>query len=102
LDLLAYKVYRSWLKIRKNSVIVHWLFGVLCAVVAVLWFPASVILLLLFAMDEVWNDHDGIKNGITTKYSGCEDWWDAFLVFCFGLSIDVILNLAKVIEINWY
>ena len=102
LDLLVLKIYRSWLKIRKGSVISHWLLGILFSVLAVLWFPSAIIMLLLFALLEWWNDKEQIARNPNYLPEGCTDWWDSFVVFCVGLSIDVILNLAKVISIRWY
>jgi opacity protein-like surface antigen len=93
---LLVKTNSTRYKLRKWTVPAHWGFGVLLAVIAVLFFPASIVLLLVFAMFEWWNDWcEGSKDG-------CTDWWDSFFVYCGGLSVAVTLDLIGKIEIRWW
>jgi len=88
--------YSLWFKLRKWTVPAHWLFGVLCAVVATQYFPAAIVLLSMFAAWEVWNDW------CEDSKDGAADFWDAFFIFCIGLSVAVILNLVGVIGFKWH
>lgn len=83
-------------KLRKWTVPAHWGFGVLLVVIAVLFFPASIVLLILFGVWERWNDEaEGTKDG-------CTDWWDSWVVYCIGLGVAGILDLTGKIEIRWW
>ena len=85
----------AWIELRKKSVIAHWLYGLLCGIVAGLYFPAGVVLLVIFGGMEWWNDYcKGTKEG-------CDDWWDAFAVFCGAFSVIAILHLAGAVSIRW-
>jgi len=87
---------REWLRLRKKSVIAHWLYGLLCAIVAMMFFPGGIALVVIFAGFEVWNDKcDG-------SHEGAQDWWDSFLVFCIGFSVIVILTLCGKVSIRWH
>jgi len=100
----AAKVYNLWLKLRKRTVVAHWLLGILCAVIAVLFFPAGICLLVIFAGFEAWNDWCNNKNvtGCINKWEGAEDWWDSFLTFCIVFTVAVILHIIGIISIRWY
>lgn len=96
------KLHSLWLKLRKRTVVAHWLFGKLCAVVAVLFFPAGFGLLIMFGVFEWWNDQNlRIRVGDSYKPEGDEDWWDSFLAFCIGFSGAVILDIIGIISIRW-
>jgi len=87
--------YRLGIALRKWTTPVHWAFGVLCAVVATQHFPAGILLLLVFAGNQIWNDW------AENKKEGCTDWWESFLVFCIVFSVALILDLVGVISIRW-
>lgn len=85
----------KWLRLRKNSVIAHWLFGGLCAGFSAAFFPAGLILMGIFAGWEWWNDKcDGSDEGAM-------DWWDAFLTFCIGLTVILVLYFCGKMTIKW-
>ena len=86
----------QWLRLRKNTTPVHWGVGALCVGLAYLFFPAGLALLAIFAGMEAWNDY------CAGKKEGFDDWLDAFLVFCVGLTVLVILQFCGRIAINWY
>jgi hypothetical protein len=88
-------------QLRKNTVIAHWLFGILCAVVGVLFFPAALSLLVIFGAWEFWNDRNLRKHNRKYKPEGDMDWWDSFSVFCFVFAVMVILNLFNIVRIRW-
>lgn len=86
----------QWLWLRKKTVIAHWLFGGLCAAFSAAFFPAGFLLMGVFAGFELWNDKcDGSDEG-------AQDWWDAFLVFCIGLTVILILYFCGRMAIRWY
>jgi hypothetical protein len=86
---------QAWIELRKKSVIAHWLYGLLCGIVAGLYFPAGIVLLVVFAGLEWWNDY------CEGKKEGCTDFWDALCVFTGTFTIIVILHLIGVIKIIW-
>lgn len=86
----------KWLRLRKKTVVAHWLYGVLCAYVAMLFFPAGLVLLGIFAGDEYWNDW------CEKKREGEKDWWDAFLFFCIGFIAILILQACNIVSVRWY
>lgn len=86
----------EWLRLRKKSVVAHWLFGGLCAGLSAAFFPAGFLLMFVFAVWEWWND----RNHGT--HEGDIDWWDAFLIFCIGLTVILTLHLCGEILIRWY
>ena len=86
----------QWLKLRKKTTVVHLIYGALCAGFSAEYFPAGVLLLLVFAGFEAWNDHcNGTKEG-------CDDWWEAFLIFSIGLTVLLILQFIGKCSIRWY
>lgn len=84
-----------WTRVRKKSVLAHWLYGVLCAIVALQFFPACLALLVVFGVMEWWNDW------AENAREGCSDWWDAFLVFCIGFGVILFLDLLGKVNIRW-
>lgn len=90
------KALGQWLWLRKKTTPAHWGVGALCAALSALFFPAGWLLLGVFAGDEIWNDKcEGTREGN-------HDWWEAFLVFCIGLVVLVILQFCGKISIKWY
>jgi hypothetical protein len=90
------KLYSFWYKLRKPTVPAHWAFGILCAVIFVHCWPAAVVMMLLFAMFEWWNDK------CDHSHQGAMDWWDSFLTFCIGTAVALILHGAGLITIRWW
>jgi len=90
------KLYRLWLKLRKPTVVAHWLVGAICAAVFVRCWPAAAVLMLLFAMFEWWNDW------CDRSRQGAMDWWDSLLIFFAGVAVAFILAELRVIAIRWW
>jgi len=90
------KAIQEWLRLRKNTVIAHWLYGLLCGIITMMYFPAAITLLLIFAGWEAWNDK------CDHSHDGALDWWDSFLVFCIAFTVIVILALCGIVSIRWY
>lgn len=84
------------LRLRKWTTLIHWVFGVICGVVAVQCFPAGITLLLMFAGFEAWNDWCDCSK------RGAADWWESFLTFCIVFSVAIILHIAGIITIGWW
>lgn len=86
----------EWLRLKKKTVVAHWLFGALCAGFSAAYFPAGFLMMGFFAHFEKWNDKcDG-------SHEGAQDWWDGFLIFCVGLTLILILHFCGRMEIRWY
>jgi hypothetical protein len=86
---------KDWIALRKKTTIVHILFGILCAIASMEFFPSGIILLLLFAFDELWDDlSHGTKCGVT-------DWWESFFAFCISFAVILFLDLIGKISIRW-
>jgi ABC-type Fe3+ transport system permease subunit len=95
--------YSLYLKLRKWTVPIHWAFGILCAVMFIYCWPAAVVMMLLFAMWEWWNDKNLKENlGNDYKKEGDQDWWDSFFTFCMGISVAAILHGLGLITITWW
>jgi hypothetical protein len=96
--------YSLYLKLRKWTVPIHWGYGILCAWVFVHCWPAAVVLMLLFALFEWWNDKNLKENlGKVYKKEGDQDWWDSLLFL--GIGITVVLVMADglgLITIRWW
>lgn len=89
------KQFRPWYKLRKYTVIAHWLYGLLCAYIGMKYFPASLAMMGLFAGFERWNDWcDGSKEG-------ANDWWDAVATYTIGFVIVLILEAIGLVTIRW-
>ena len=86
------------LKLRKWTSPIHFLYGAGCALMAVRCFPASVALILLFALYEYWDDyaHSRVRDS-----EGVDDFWEAFAFYSIGLLIVLILDYAGVLSIGW-
>ena len=82
-------------KLRKNTVVVHWLYGFLCAYIAMKYFPASLAMMGLFAGLERWNDLCDNTN------EGCTDWWDSVVTYSAGLVVILILEGIGLVAIRW-
>jgi hypothetical protein len=93
--------YRLGVKLRKWTTSVHWAFGLLCGVVSSLFFPGGIVLLAIFAGNQIWNDKEEKSRNKEYIRTGCTDWWESFLVFCIVFTIAVILDLADAISIRW-
>jgi len=92
----------QWLRLRKDSVIAHWLYGVFCAIVAWQFFPAGIIFLLIFAWWERWNDQNSKIRESNYKPEGDLDFWDAFAVKIPSFAIIVALHIGGILSIRWY
>jgi hypothetical protein len=92
----------EWLRLRKNTVVAHWLYGIFCAIVAWQFFPAGIIFLMIFYRWEGWNDQNEKLRQADYKPQGDLDWWDSFAikVICFG--VIVILHACGILSIRWY
>jgi hypothetical protein len=93
---------QEWLRLRKKTVLAHWLYGLFCAIVAWQFFPAGITLLLIFAGWEMWNDVNEKKRQSTYKPEGDLDFWDALVVKISSFAIIVVLHIIGVLTIRWY
>lgn len=84
------------LKLRKHTTPVHWLIGAVAATLVVWCWPAAVALLLVFALDEYWDDW------CHGKKEGEDDWWEAGFVAFLGLVVVVILYGIGLINVKWW
>jgi hypothetical protein len=92
---------QQWLRLRKNTVIAHWLFGILCAVAIIQYAPFGCFLLLLFALFEYWNDKNMAWRKKDYIPEGDMDWWDSFSTLCISIFPALILNWLGIISIRW-
>ena len=83
------------LKLRKWTSLIHYIYGAGCVFLAVKCFPASLSLILLFALYEYWDDHRARDS------EGVDDFWEAFAVYSIGLLIALILDYAGILSISW-
>lgn len=87
--------FQPWYKLRKYTVIAHWFYGLLCAYIAIKYFPASLAMMGAFAGFEHWNDKcDETKEGAA-------DWWDALVTYTIGFGIVLILEAIGLVTIRW-
>lgn len=90
----------SGLTIRKWTTPVHWFLGGLFAAVSTfLYFPAGFALLVLAALNQIWNDREeGLKDS-DYVYCGCTDWWESWIVYLgFIATVTFPLNIAGIIS----
>jgi hypothetical protein len=92
----------EWLRLRKNTVVAHWLYGIFCAVVAWQFFPAGIIFLMIFDRWERWNDQNEKLRQANYKPQGDLDWWDAFVVKIPSFAIIIGLDIGGILSIRWY
>ncbi len=92
---------QQWIRLRKKSVIAHWLYGGLCAVVAAAFFPAGLALLGIFGIWEHWNDKNLAKRVPGYLPQGDMDWWDAFFMAAVVFTVLFIFYLFGKITITW-
>lgn len=96
----------EWFKIRKDTTVIHWLYGAICGYISSLNFPCFWIgfaLMCLFALDEWWNGWEEWWNSKGEKpFHGCTDWWEAFLFYGMIFFIMFILGLIIVINVRWW
>jgi hypothetical protein len=86
----------SLFKLRKRTTPIHWLVGLTCAAIIIKCWPAAVMLILIFALFERWNDIDHA----TTQ--GDMDWWDAVFVTFMGAVVIVPLDFIGIISVRWW
>jgi len=92
-----YDKYALWPKLRKWTVPIHWCFGLALAWLAWQCFIAAIILLLIFAGWEAWNDW------AEKSRTGFLDWHECFVPFCVGfLGPVLILHCIGIITIRWW
>ena len=92
----------QWLRLRKNTVVAHWLYGIFCAIVAWQFFPAGIIFLMIFDRWERWNDQNEKLRQADYKPQGDLDWWDSFAVKVICFVVIVILHACSILSIRWY
>jgi hypothetical protein len=97
----------KWLRLRKNTVWAHWLYGLFCALAAWQFFPAGIIFLLIFARWERWNDtNEKIRAELNHlppyKPEGDLDFWDSLVVKVPSFATILALNAAGILTIRWY
>ena len=85
---------------RKWTTPVHWACGVLCGIFSIAFFPAGILLLVIYAGNQVWNDWEN-KQRKGEKPEGCSDWWEILLTYSIVMAIAIILHLAGVISIRF-
>lgn len=85
--------------LRKWTTPIHWGMGALFATISTfLYFPAGLALLVLFAIDEKWNDQEEIARNPVHLPEGCTDWWESWAVYVGYLAVATVpLNLAGII-----
>jgi len=93
---------QEWLRLRKKTVLAHWLYGLFCAIVAWLFFPAGIIFLGIFAWWERWNDQNEKERNPIYKAEGDMDFWDALVVAIPSFVIILVLDIAGKLSIGWY
>jgi len=97
------KAAQNWLRLRKRTVIAHWLYGMLCGVASVLFFPAGIVLLFLFASWEKWNDQgEKLRQGKKYKPEGDLDFWDSLLIYAAIVGIALVLHIIQILAIRWW
>ena len=96
------KAMQEWLRLRKNTVIAHWLWGSVCGYAISQNFVASLVLLGLFAGWEAWNDRNMRIRQKDYKPEGDMDWWDSFVAYGIWLGVTLILNGCGIVSIRWY
>jgi len=92
----------QWLRLRKNTVVAHWLYGIFCALAAWQFFPAGIIFLMIFDRWERWNDQNEKLRQADYKPQGDLDWWDSFVVKIICFAAIVILHACGILSIRWY
>ena len=92
----------NWIEIRKKTTPVHWLYGAICAFLCIPFgLLAGWVAMGVFAFDEHWNDKEEKANIPGYKLTGCQDWWEAFVVFMPGVTILGILNCIGILGVTW-
>jgi hypothetical protein len=86
----------SLFNLRKKTTPIHWSVGLTGAAIFIKCWPATVVLILLFAVFERWND---IDHG---TFEGDMDWWDATFVAFMGIIPSVVLDFMRIITIKWW
>jgi len=86
----------QWLRLRKKTTIVHFIYGALSAGFSAAFFPAGFLLMGVFAGDEAWDDWcNGTREGEM-------DWWEAFLVFTVLIGVALVLHFCGIWTIRWW
>jgi len=94
---------QSWLRLRKKTVLAHWLYGAFCAFVSWQFFPAGITFLLIFAGWEIWNDNnEKWRQWPHYKPEGDLDFWDSLVVKAPSFGIILILHAREILTITWY
>lgn len=96
------KDYRLGAVLRKWTTPVHWLLGLFLGLVIIKCWPLALLLLYVFERDERWNDAEEKAHDPTYLPTGCADWWECFAVMMGTFGLEVALDLAGVIAINWW
>lgn len=92
----------NWLKLRKNTTPVHWGVGALGTALSSLYYPAGWLWMGSFAGLQYWNDIEQEKRNPGYLREGCDDWWEAYVVFGIGHVVLVILQLCGKFSFTWY
>jgi len=92
---------QQWLRLRKNTVIAHWLYGGLCGAVAAMFFPAGLSMLTAFGVWEAWNDRNMARRCLDYKPEGDLDCWEAACMATVVFSILFVLSLFGLVSIRW-
>jgi hypothetical protein len=93
---IEYQVrFWQWYRLRKKTVLAHWIYGLLCAYIAMKYFPASLAMMGLFGGFERWNDKcSGSKEGAM-------DFWDGLLTYTVGFGVVLVLEGIGLLSIRW-
>jgi len=90
-------LWKLKLKLRKWTTPIHVLFGFLCAALIPYYPVASIILILWFGSDEVW---DYIASKGKPDHESEKDFWEGLCAFAIGMGIVLILTLFKVYPLD--
>lgn len=95
--------YSLYLKLRKWTVPMHWLYGGLCAfLILPHGILAGWLAMGVFAAVEDWNDKEEKARNPAYLPSGCSDWWDSFIIFMPGHGVLSLLGYIGVVTIRWW
>jgi len=91
-----------WIQIRKDTTPVHWLYGLLCALLIFTFgILYGLVMMAVFGIMEYWNDKELRARDPSYLPEGCTDWWESFVTFSVGSGVIALFQGFGLVHVSW-
>ena len=91
-----------WIQLRKDTTVVHWIYGLLCVfLIFAFGILVGLVMLFIFGLWEHWNDMYELARNPNYLPEGAMDFWEALLTFTIGWGILGLFQGFGLVHVSW-